>query len=96
MLGILSLYRVEPVYTVRKCFRMSIHLKVAKDTGDIIGLDASEYIQERKDAIDNQLRKWIGTNFSIQDVQIVQEELAYVENERIEQRLAHYLTVTRG
>ena len=28
------------------------------------------------------------------NVQVVNEELAYVENDRLEQRLAHYLTVT--
>ncbi len=37
--------RVEPEYGA-KVFSDVIHLKVAKDTGEILGLDASEYIQK--------------------------------------------------
>ena len=37
--------RVEPEYKA-KVFSDTIHLKVAKDNGDIIGLDAMEYIRK--------------------------------------------------
>ncbi|WHT47126.1 hypothetical protein QNH10_12655 [Sporosarcina thermotolerans] len=69
-------------------------MKVAKDNGDIIGLDASEYI--RKEQLARQAIKKIDwKEFFHKDVQVVEDELAYVENERLEQRLTHYLTVTR-
>ena len=85
--------REEPFYGA-KVFSDVIHLKLAKDTGDIIGLDASEYI--RKEKLHRQsIKKMDWKEFFHKDVQIVKEELAYVENERLEQRLAHYLTVTR-
>jgi spore germination protein len=85
--------REEPFYGA-KVFSDVIHLKVAKDTGDIIGLDASEYI--RKEKLHRQSIKRMDWNeFFHKDVKIVKEELAYVENERLEQRLAHYLKVTR-
>ena len=45
LLGISSMFRVEPEYEA-KVFSDTIHLKVAKDNGDIIGLDAMEYIRK--------------------------------------------------
>lgn len=85
--------RKEPFYGA-KVFSDVIHLKVAKDTGGIIGLNAAEYIQKEKlhrQAID----KIDWKEFFHNDVNIVRNELAYVENERFEQRLSYYLTVTR-
>ncbi|WP_432359089.1 PepSY1/2 domain-containing protein [Sporosarcina sp. UB5] len=85
--------RVEPFYGA-KVFSDVIHLKVAKDTGDIVGLNAAEYI--RKEKLHRQsIKKMDWNEFFHKDVQVVEEELAYVENERLEQRLAHYLKVTR-
>ena len=85
--------RVEPFYEA-KVFSDVIHLKLAKDTGDVIGLDASEYI--RKEKLHRQSIKKLDWNeFFHKDVNVVREELAYVENERLDQRLAYYLTVTR-
>jgi spore germination protein len=85
--------REEPFYGA-KVFSDVIHLKLAKDTGDIIGLNAAEYI--RKEKLHRQSIKKIDWNeFFHKDVKVVQDELAYVENERLEQRLAHYLKVTR-
>lgn len=84
--------RVEPKYGA-KVFSDGIHLKVAKDTGGIIGLNAMEYIQKEtteKQAITNI--NW--REFFHDNVKVVNEELAYVENDRFEQRLSHYLTVT--
>ncbi len=84
--------RVEPVYGA-KVFSDAIHLKVAKDTGGIIGLDAMEYIQ--KEELDRQpITEQNWETFFRPHVTVVEEELAYVENDRMDQRLAHYLTVT--
>ncbi len=85
--------RVEPRYKA-KVFSDTIHLKIAKDTGSIIGLDASEYI--RKEKTDEQAivkKDW--QSFFHEGVKITKEELAYVEDDRLNQRLAHYLIVTK-
>ncbi|WP_438318400.1 PepSY1/2 domain-containing protein [Sporosarcina sp. FA9] len=84
--------RVEPDYKA-KVFSDTIHIKVAKDNGDIIGLDAMEYI--RKETTKPQsITKIDWSSFFHSGVTVVKEELAYVENERLDQRLAYYLIVT--
>lgn len=84
--------RVEPEYGA-KVFSDAIHLKVAKDTGGIIGLDAMEYIQ--KENLQQQpIVKQDWSTYFRPHVKVVEEALAYVENERMDQRLAYYLTVT--
>lgn len=85
--------RVEPKYKA-KVFSDVIHLKVAKDTGEIIGLDASEYIRKENTGA-QPIREFDWKTFFHEDVNIVKEELAYVENHRLEQRLSYYLTVTK-
>lgn len=84
--------RVEPEYNA-KVFSDAIHLKVAKDTGEIIGIDAMEYIQKEKTE-KQEIVKVNWGKFFHSNVKVMNEELAYVENDRMEQRLAHYLTVT--
>ncbi|MEK5039274.1 PepSY1/2 domain-containing protein [Sporosarcina sp. FSL K6-3457] len=84
--------RVEPDYKA-KVFSDTIHLKVAKDTGGIVGLDASEYIRKEK-TTSQPITKKDWKKFFHSGVTIAKEELAYVENDRLEQRLTHYLTVT--
>lgn len=83
--------RIEPKHEA-KVFSDVIHLKVAKDTGGIIGVDAMEYI--RKETLKPQeIVKQNWQDFFHSNVEVVKEELAYVENDRLEQRLAYYLTV---
>lgn len=84
--------RVEPDYKA-KVFSDTIHLKVAKDNGGIVGLNAAEYIRKEKTKAQPITKKDWKTFFH-SGVTIAKEELAYVENDRLEQRLAHYLTVT--
>lgn len=84
--------RVEPEYGA-KVFSDTIHLKVAKDNANIVGLDASEYIRKEKTTRQPITKKDWKTFFH-SGANVVKEELAYVENDRLEQRLAHYLTVT--
>lgn len=85
--------RKEPFYGA-KVFSDVIHLKVAKDNGDVVGLNAVEYI--RKEKLHRQsIKKMDWNEFFHTDVKVVNDELAYVENDRLEQRLSHYLTVTR-
>jgi spore germination protein len=83
--------RVEPEYDA-KVFSDVIHLKVAKDTGSILGVDAMEYIQ-KEETKKQPIKKIDWKRFFHSNVKVVNEELAYVENDRFEQRLSHYLTV---
>lgn len=85
--------RVEPRYGA-KVFADTIHLKVAKDTGVIVGLDAMEYIQEENlQAQPMQEVNW--DQFFQKEVTVMEEQLAYVENDRLHQRLAYDLIVTQ-
>lgn len=84
--------RKEPEYGA-KVFSDAIHLKVAKDTGEIIGLDAMEYIQ-KEELKPQPIVEQDWTTFFRPHVTVAKEELAYVEDDRFDQRLAHYLTVT--
>jgi spore germination protein len=85
--------RIEPEYKA-KVFSDTIHLKIAKDNGEIIGLDASEYIRKEKTKT-QPMKKLDWSVFFHKDVKIINEELAYVENDQLDQRLAYYLTVTK-
>jgi len=69
--------RVEPEYGA-KVFSDVIHIKVAKDTGNILGLDAMEYIQ-KEDTKRQPINKIDWNTFFQSNVQVVNEELAYVE-----------------
>ncbi|WP_153732204.1 PepSY1/2 domain-containing protein [Sporosarcina obsidiansis] len=75
-----------------KVFSDPIHIKMAKDNGEVLGVNTSEYI--RKEQLKPQpIRPVNWKEFFRPDVKIMKEELAYVENNQLEQRLAHYLTV---
>lgn len=65
--------RVEPDYKA-KVFSDTIHLKVAKDTGGIVGLDASEYIRKEK-TTSQPITKKIGRSFSIRALQLLKKSL---------------------
>ncbi|MFD1206461.1 MULTISPECIES: PepSY1/2 domain-containing protein [Sporosarcina] len=85
--------RQEPFYKA-KVFSDTIHLKLSKDTGDVLGLDAAEYI--RKETLARQqVNKIDWKDFFHDDVKIMKDELAYVENDEKKQRLAYYLTAIR-
>lgn len=84
--------RVEPHYKA-KVFSDTIHLKVAKDDGAIIGLDAMEYIR-KETTKPQEITKKDWSSFFHPNVTVVEQELVYIENDRLEQRLAHYLIVT--
>ncbi|WP_233201442.1 PepSY1/2 domain-containing protein [Sporosarcina sp. P13] len=75
-----------------KVFSDPIHMKMAKDTGEVLGLDASEYIRKEKLA-PQPIRKVDWKQFFRPGVEVMDEQLAYVEDRQMQQRLAHYLTV---
>lgn len=75
-----------------KVFSDPIHIKMAKDNGEVLGMDTSEYI--RKETLKPQpIRDVNWKEFFRMGVKVMEEELAYVENQQLEQRLTHYLTV---
>lgn len=67
-----------------------LQLKIAKDNGELLGLNAMEYIQKEK--IDKQevvpLDK---SELFSSDIILEEERLAYVENKELQQRLAYQL-----
>lgn len=84
--------RVEPEYKA-KVYSDVVHIKMSKDTGEVIGLNAIEYI--RKEQTKQQAIKPVNWSTVFwKDVEVIKEELAYVENDRMEQRLTHYITIT--
>ncbi|MCG3089962.1 PepSY1/2 domain-containing protein [Sporosarcina cyprini] len=85
--------RVEPLHKA-KVFSDVIHIKAAKDTGEIVGLNAAEYIRKEK-LEDQPIVKINWKTFFHNGVKVEKEELAYVENEQLKQRLAYFLTVTK-
>lgn len=84
--------RIEPIYGA-KVFSDVIHVKVAKDNGDMIGLDASEYIRKEKTK-QQPIKTFDWNTFFHSNVKVQKEQLAFVENDLLEQRLAYHLTVT--
>ena len=78
-----------------KIFSDPIHIKLAKDNGEVIGLNASEYIRKEQPK-PQPIRTAEWHTFFRPDVTVMEQELAYVENSQMEQRLAHYLTVVSG
>lgn len=64
-----------------------VQMKLAKDNGELLGLNAMEYIQKEKigaqKIVPLDYAELFSPNFSIEE-----EKLAYVENKQLEQRLA--------
>ncbi|WP_313891005.1 PepSY1/2 domain-containing protein [Psychrobacillus sp.] len=71
-----------------------IQMKIAKDNGELLGLNAMEYIQKEKigaqKVVPIDYAEMFSPNFSIEE-----EKLAFVENKQLEQRLA-YQILTRN
>lgn len=65
-----------------------IQLKIAKDNGELLGLNAMEYIQKEKivkqEIVPLDKDELFSSNFFIEE-----ERLAYVENKQLQQRLAY-------
>ncbi|MBK3497265.1 germination protein YpeB [Viridibacillus sp. YIM B01967] len=75
-----------------KIYADGVQVKIAKDNGEIIGINSMEYIQ--KETLKNQPMKKINwKTFFDKNVEIVEEDLAYSENDKMEERLCYELTV---
>lgn len=89
----LSYVRIDPK-TKAKVYADGIQMKVAKDNGDLLGLNAMEYIQ--KENLKEQPMKDIDwTTYFSKGTTVQEESLAYTENERMIQRLCYELIVTK-
>lgn len=89
----MTFVRVEPRYNA-KVYSDAIQFKVAKDNGDLLGMNAMEYIQ--KETLKEQpIKKFDWKSFFNDGVKVEEEELAYTENEQMEQRLSYKLIVTK-
>ena len=78
--------------TKAKVYADGVQVKIAKDTGEVVGLNGVEYIQ--KEVLKPQIMKKIDWNeFFNNDAKIEEEDLAYSENKNYEERLCYELTV---
>lgn len=66
----------------------AIQLKLAKDNGELLGLNAMEYIQKEnvKEQVQNPI-DW--KEFFTSDIQVQEERLIYTDNGQFEQRLCY-------
>ncbi|SES33925.1 PepSY1/2 domain-containing protein [Psychrobacillus sp. OK032] len=71
-----------------------MHLKIAKDNGELLGLNAMEYIQKENIGEQKIVQIDYQEIFS-GDFKVEEERLAYVENKELQQRLA-YEILTRN
>ena len=67
-----------------------LQLKIAKDNGELLGLNAMEYIQKEKIGKQELVPLDKAELFS-RDIVIEEERLVYVENRELQQRLAYQL-----
>ena len=67
-----------------------LQLKIAKDNGELLGLNAMEYIQEEKIAKQKVIPLDYKTIFA-DNLKIEELKMAYVENDQLQQRLAYEL-----
>lgn len=87
----LTYARIDPK-TNAKVYADGVQVKVAKDTGEVVGLNGVEYIQKEK--LQPQIKKKINWDeFFNRDAKIVHEDLAYTENSNFVERLCYELTV---
>ncbi|MGG0655572.1 PepSY1/2 domain-containing protein [Rummeliibacillus pycnus] len=78
--------------TKAKVYADGVQVKIAKDTGEVVGLNGIEYIQKEK--LKPQLMKKINWNeFFNNEAKVVNEDLAYTENKDYVERLCYELTV---
>lgn len=85
--------RLSPANNAR-IYADAIQLKLAKDDGEILGVNAMEYIQ--KETIPDQKLVSIDWNeFFTDQVSVESERLAYTENEQLQQRLCYELMVLK-
>ncbi|WP_040228296.1 PepSY1/2 domain-containing protein [Bhargavaea cecembensis] len=89
----LSFVRVDPKNGA-KVFADGIQLKLAKDDGEVLGVNAMEYIQ-KEDISEQPVKPFDPDNFFTDGTQVHSSELAYTANRQLVQRLCHLLIVTK-
>lgn len=89
----MTFVRVDPRYHA-KVYSDAIQFKVAKDNGDLLGMNAMEYIQ-KENLKEQPIKKFDWAKFFNDGVNVQDEELAYTENDKMDQRLCYKLIVTK-
>lgn len=85
--------RLNPTNNAR-IYADAIQMKLAKDDGEILGVNTMEYIQ--KETLPDQTQVPINWNeFFTDQVKIETERLAYTENELLQQRLCYEVIVLK-
>jgi spore germination protein len=89
----LSFVRIDPD-TGGKVFADGVQVKLAKDNGEVLGVNAMEYIQ--KEVLEAQpVKPFDPEEFFTDGTQVQSEELGYTANRELVQRLCHLLVVTK-
>ena len=89
----LSFVRVDPD-TGGKVFADGVQVKLAKDDGEVLGVNTMEYIQKEKIKA-QPINPFDPEEFFADGTEVHSEELGYTANEELVQRLCHLLVVTR-
>jgi len=87
----LNYVRINPSNKA-KVYADGVQVKIAKDNGEIIGINGMEYIQ-KETLKDQPMKKIDWKTFFDKNVEIVEEALSYSENDKMEERLCYELTV---
>lgn len=85
--------RLDPVNDAR-VYSDAIQLKLAKDDGEILGVNTMEYIQKEK-LPDQKIVAIDWNTFFTSEAIVQQERLAYTENNQLQQRLCYELLVLK-
>ncbi|WP_017380371.1 PepSY1/2 domain-containing protein [Paenisporosarcina sp. TG-14] len=85
--------RLDPVNDAR-IYSDAIQLKLAKDDGEILGVNTMEYIQKEK-LPDQKIVAIDWNTFFTSEAKVQQERLAYTENNQLQQRLCYELLVLK-
>lgn len=78
--------------TKAKVYADGVQVKIAKDTGEIVGLNGIEYIQ-KENVKPQMMKKMNWDEFFTNKATVVNEDLAFVENKDFVERLCYELTV---
>lgn len=78
--------------TKAKVYADGVQVKIAKDTGEIVGLNGIEYIQ-KENLKPQMMKKMNWDEFFTNKATVVKEDLAFVENKDFVERLCYELTV---
>lgn len=86
--------RIEPENKAR-IYADAIQMKLAKDDGEILGVNTMEYIQKEKLPVNQKIVPIDWKTFFTSKAKIQEERFSYTENNQMQQRLCYELIVLK-